>query len=68
MWDSHLAATVARHVIDAEEKDAWQSPPGIETCQRHNFSAGNIRALRVKDVLVAYDDSALPQIELNWAG
>lgn len=68
MWDSHLAATVARYVIDAEEKDGWQSPPGIETYQRHNFSAGNIRALRVKDVLVAYDDSTLPQIKLNWAG
>lgn len=69
IWDSHLAAKVAGHVIDTEEKNTRQSAPGIETCHNHNSSAGNIRAhARVKRVLVAYDDCTLPQVELDWAG
>ncbi|CZR56121.1 uncharacterized protein PAC_06009 [Phialocephala subalpina] len=68
IWDSRLAATVAGHVINAEEKDVSQSAPGIETYHNHDFSAGNIRAYtRVREVQVAYDDGP-PQIKLNWVG
>ena len=67
MWDSYVAAKVAKYVIDAEEKSAWQRLPEIETCHRHDFSSQRVRPLRVKNVLVVYDDSTLPQIELNWA-
>jgi len=71
IWNSYLAATVAGQVIHAEEQNVWhvQSAPEIETRHSHNFLSGNSRAYaRVKQVLVAYDDCVLPQIELTFAG
>jgi hypothetical protein len=69
LWDSRLAATVARNVIDAEEKNIRQITSGIETRPCQNVSSGNIQAhVRVKRVEVAYDDGILPQIKLDFAG
>jgi hypothetical protein len=68
IWDSHLASTVAKHVIDAEAKDVDQSASGIEPCHGENSSAGdNPTNARVKTVLVEFDDGA-SQVELDWAG
>jgi len=67
IWDSHLACTVAKQVIDAEAQDTCRSTLRSGTDDDSSFFEPDTRVeARVKTVSVEYDDCAA-RIELELA-